>query len=467
MRGLRAVISRLSTRARLTAVSVVVAAVVFAIGAVIVYQVVALSLSDAVTDELRVRADDVAAELDAGAPVTTGGPVVAQVVTTDGEVVVPAGAEPIVDLRDIGVLDGGGAVVVDRHVPGIGEDARVLAERAPTEASDRVVVVAGSTSVLRETRERLVLVLALAFPVLMVAIAATAWLAAGAALRTVRQMSRRAARLSLARSDARLPRPPGNDEVAQLGETLNEMLDRLSETMAHERVFIDNASHELRTPLAVLRAELELALADARRGAADADVTRALASALEETDHLCQLAADLLVLARADSGEPREAGAIPLRALAVDVAASLPRHGVSIDVTGDEVSAWTQRSSVERIVRNLLVNAVRHADARVLVRIRARRRWAVLEVLDDGDGFEPRMLAQAMDRFAIGDDRGGDERAGTGLGLSIVAAEAGSWGGRARLGNGRALGGAWVEVQLPLAPAPNPTNPPNPIEHAC
>src|SRR5690606_32084375 len=59
MRGLRAVISRLSTRARLTAVSVVVAAVVFAIGAVIVYQVVALSLSDAVTDELRVRADDV------------------------------------------------------------------------------------------------------------------------------------------------------------------------------------------------------------------------------------------------------------------------------------------------------------------------------------------------------------------------------------------------------------------------
>ena len=76
-------------------------------------------------------------------------------------------------------------------------------------------------------------------------------------------MRRRAREIRAGQPGMRLPVPPSNDEVARLGETLNEMLARLEEAFARERAFVADASHELRTPLAILKGELELALRDA------------------------------------------------------------------------------------------------------------------------------------------------------------------------------------------------------------
>src|SRR5262245_64692081 len=84
------------------------------------------------------------------------------------------------------------------------------------------------------------------------------YLLAGAALRPIEAMRRRAAEISASSLDERLPVPPANDEVARLGVTLNEMLARLEDGLERERRFVTDASHELRTPLATLRAELEL-----------------------------------------------------------------------------------------------------------------------------------------------------------------------------------------------------------------
>ena len=83
---------------------------------------------------------------------------------------------------------------------------------------------------------------------------------AGAALRPVEAMRRRAAEISASEPGARLPVPEARDELARLGETLNEMLGRLEAALERERRFVDDASHELRTPLALHRIELELAL---------------------------------------------------------------------------------------------------------------------------------------------------------------------------------------------------------------
>src|SRR5207249_4884653 len=100
----------------------------------------------------------------------------------------------------------------------------------------------------------------------------------------------------------RLPVSPARDELQRLGETLNEMLARLEKALEHERAFVSDASHELRTPLAIMRTELELAL---RNGRSVEELQAALRSATEESDRLCRLAEDLLVLARSDeSGLP-------------------------------------------------------------------------------------------------------------------------------------------------------------------
>src|SRR5204863_8279587 len=83
---------------------------------------------------------------------------------------------------------------------------------------------------------------------------------AGAALRPIEAMRRRAQEISTSSLEERLPVPEAADEVRRLGTTLNEMLARLQNGLERERRFVADASHELRTPLALLRAELELAL---------------------------------------------------------------------------------------------------------------------------------------------------------------------------------------------------------------
>src|SRR3954462_7249115 len=120
---------------------------------------------------------------------------------------------------------------------------------------------------------------------------------------------RRAAALTAGEAAGRLPVPPSHDEISRLGDTLNEMLERLQAALARERSFVADASHELRTPLAILRTELELAL---RGGRSQEELEEAVRSAAEETDRLNQLADDLLVIARSDQGR------LPVRPVDLD-----------------------------------------------------------------------------------------------------------------------------------------------------
>ena len=131
---------------------------------------------------------------------------------------------------------------------------------------------------------------------------------AALALKPVEAMRSRAARSPPTTPDQRLPVPPTGDEVARSAKTLNEMLERLADALAHERAFVADASHELRTPLAIFRTELELALA---RGRSPTELRPALASAAEETDRLNQLSEDLLTIAQTERGE------LPLRLASV------------------------------------------------------------------------------------------------------------------------------------------------------
>ena len=201
-----------------------------------------------------------------------------------------------------------GPVFFDRDgVATFDERLRLLARPA----GNRVVIVGATREDREEALGSLREVLLIGLPIALLLSALAAYGVATAALRPVSAMRAEAAEISRLGSGRRLPVPEGGDELAQLGDTLNEMLDRLERSAERERGFVASASHELRTPLALLRTELELAL---REGRSPEELREAVASAASESDRLVQLAEDLLVLARADEGR------LPVRPEQLDAA---------------------------------------------------------------------------------------------------------------------------------------------------
>lgn len=438
---------RRSLRVRLTGIAALGATVVSLVAAAAMFVVLTSRLDTALSTELAVRAADVEAEIRSGSVVSLGGPLRTQVLDGSGTVVLPVGDEPLVAPDRVRGLASG--TELD------GPEQRLLVRRVATAAGERLVVVAGSTASIRQARNQLLLVFAVAGPALLVAVVGAAWVLTGAALAPVRQMTRRAETISVAGPGERLPEPDGDDEIADLAATLNHMLDRISRAVQHERSFIDNASHELRTPLAVLRGELELLGRDLP-STAQPEVAAGVSSALEETDRLTRLAEQLLVLARIDAGESTEVYGSPTCSLDSIAGAVARRSAGLVADSGIEVVAHLtpkcrvdlDADSCERIVTNLVSNAVRHAHASVLVSVTAIDGWLELVVADDGPGFATAVLEQPFERFVRGDA----DRQGTGLGLAIVAGLAGAAGGSATLGNGHRLGGAWVRVLFPTGP---------------
>jgi signal transduction histidine kinase len=232
----------------------------------------------------------------------------------------------------------------------------------------------------------------------------------------------------------RLPLPAAHDEVHRLGETLNAMLERLEASLERERRFVADASHELRTPLTVVKAELEAAL---RNEKTNSTVRASLNAALEETDHLAQLAEDLLLLARAADGR------LPVRRELVDIGALLERtrdrfadrageqtRAIQIDVAGD-LRVPIDPLRARQALGNLVDNALRHGTGEIRLAARRHDDAVEIDVSDDGPGFSPELRAHAFERFA----RGNSNRSvdGTGLGLTIVRAIAEAHGGSATI----------------------------------
>jgi two-component system, OmpR family, sensor kinase len=322
----------------------------------------------------------------------------------------------------------------DRRVPGIDGTARVLARPG----GENVVIVGQSLEDRDEVLGTLVAAFAIGGPLAVVLASLLGYALAGAGLRPVEAMRRRAAA-----GDERLPLPAAHDEIRRLGETLNEMLARLRRSLERERRFVADASHELRTPLAVLKTELEAGL---RAGDAGPEARAALSAAIEECDRLAQLAEDLLVIARTAEGElPVRPEPLPGRPLLEGVrerfAERAARDGREIRVENGDVTVLADPLRIRQALGNLVDNALRHGGGDVVLRAHAHDGGIALEVSDGGPGFAPDIAGRAFERFARGDRA--RTRGGTGLGLAIVRAIAEAHGGRAT------LEGATVRVWMP------------------
>ncbi len=342
-------------------------------------------------------------------------------------------------------------ILLDRGpLPGLQEESRLLAIPVKARGREQVVVVGTSTEGRGESLTDLAQLLLIGGPVALLLASLAAYGVAAAALKPVEAMRSRAAEISAAEPDRRLPVPPTHDEVARLGKTLNEMLERLGEALEHERAFVADASHELRTPLAILRTELELALAAGRSAE---ELRAALASAAEETDRLSQLSEDLLTIAQTERGE------LPLRLTRLGPAETLDavsrRYSRRAEERGREIvvaappslALDADRLRLDQAIGSMVDNALRYGAGQIELEARAEAGSVEIHVLDRGQGFTEEFLGRAFERFsrASASNRDG----GSGLGLAIVRTVARAHGGDAHAAN-RPGGGADVWLSLPL-----------------
>jgi signal transduction histidine kinase len=271
----------------------------------------------------------------------------------------------------------------------------------------------------------------------------------GSIARRVEPVRQAAAELAAGDLTARAPEEAPR-ELAELAASFNRMAERLSELFDARTQLVAWASHDLRTPLANMQAMLE-ALEDGL-----AEPERYVPALREQVRALGLLVDDLFELARIDAGaltlELREAelsGLVDACLRGLEAEAGV--RGVRLDaVVTHGVTVRCEPEKVERVLLNLLANALRHtpSDGSVAVRVEPGEQEVQVIVEDTGDGLEPESLRRMFERFWRGDRaRSG---AGAGLGLAIARGLVEAHGGRIWAEN-RPGGGARVSFTLPAS----------------
>ncbi|WP_190620340.1 MtrAB system histidine kinase MtrB [Streptomyces venezuelae] len=287
-----------------------------------------------------------------------------------------------------------------------------------------------------------------------------AWLVVRQVVTPVRMAAGIAERLSAGRLQERM-KVTGEDDIARLGEAFNKMaqnlqnkIQQLEELSRMQRRFVSDVSHELRTPLTTVRMAADV-IHDAR---VDFDPITARSAELlaGQLDRFESLLADLLEISRFDAGAAAlEAEPIDLRDVVrrvIDGAEPLAEHkGTRIRVLGDTqpVIAEADARRVERVLRNLVVNAVEHGEGRdVVVRLASAGGAVAVAVRDYGVGLKPGEATRVFNRFWRADPARARTTGGTGLGLSIAVEDARLHGGWLQAW-GEPGGGSQFRLTLP------------------
>jgi|HubBroStandDraft_1064217.scaffolds.fasta_scaffold06706_4 signal transduction histidine kinase len=288
------------------------------------------------------------------------------------------------------------------------------------------------------------------------------WLMAGRMLRPIRTITRTARRISSASLHERLALDGPEDELKELGDTLDDLFTRLEAAFEAQRHFVANASHELRTPLTAERTLLQVALDDP--GTTTAAWRSTAQEVLASSDEQARLIEALLTLASSESGlnghEPVDL-ATTVSAALVGLAPETGRLGIHIDDVTEPATLDGDPLLIERLVANLLTNAVRHnsAEGRAEVRTGMEDGRAVLSVTNTGPLIPPAEVDRLFQPFQRLDRRRANYKDGHGLGLSIVRAIA--MAHQATItAHPRPEGGLSVSVIFPqpASPAASPEN---------
>jgi len=458
---------RRGLRARVTLIAALGLLVALVAGDLLLFNTLRVSLTRSVDDTARSGATEVAALIDANrlpdpVPVAAG-TITIQVLGPSGRVInVSADADrlvPMVPPAQAAALANDDSAIL---VPGAPFDMPSLLRVAVVRADGGELVIAATPySSAADSLQVVAHGLIFGTPVLFIVFVGATWLAVGSTLRPIDRIRRGAARVTGAGVPADLPVPEARDEVRSLALTLNDMLSRLTSAQQRQRSLVSDTAHELRSPIAAIRTQLEVALDHP----AGQDWPSTARDVLADTLRLSRLTEDLLLLARldeqADQGDMRRHGEpVDVGELACSVVARYADSPVPVTVAHPEIDATAQvagnRDRLDRMLVNLIDNAVRYAKSSVTVSVGGSGPWVELAVTDDGPGIPEHDRERAFDRFARLDDartRCDDDAGGAGLGLAIVRATAQSHAGTAHLeSSSDGASGLRAIVRLPAAP---------------
>jgi two-component system, OmpR family, sensor histidine kinase MtrB len=318
---------------------------------------------------------------------------------------------------------------------------------------------------------------------LVVLLGAIAWLVTRQVVTPVRMARRIAERLAAGRLEERL-QVRGSDDLARLAMSFNKMatnlqgqIGQLEELSRLQRRFVSDVSHELRTPLTTVRMAADL-LHEAR-DEFDPVTRRSVELLQNELNRFEALLADLLEISRFDAGAAAlDLDEVDLRdvvARVVEANATLIRHRdttVELDLADEPCTAFVDARRIERILRNLVGNAIEHSEHRpIRISAAVNEHAAAVAVRDHGIGFEPDEAEMVFSRFWRADPARARTTGGTGLGLSIALEDA-----RLHRGGLDAWGspgeGAYFRLTLPRRPggpasaaldSPLPSRPPDAV----
>jgi signal transduction histidine kinase len=483
---------RRGLRARVTIMAAVGLIVAFAAIDLLLFNALRVSLTRSVDDTAWSGADEVQSLINASRlpdPVPVTGDITIQVLDSYGNITnASAGADrlvPLVPLTQARAMANGSEAILLAGGPfDMPSLLRVVA--VPADSGQYVIAAvpfSEASGSLTEVARALVFVT----PVLFVAFTGAIWLVTGSTLRPIGALRRGAAQVTVTGVPADLPVPEARDEVRSLALTLNDMLSRLAAAQQRQRALVSDTAHELRSPIASIRTQLEVAL-DFPEGQDWATTARDVHA---DVLRLARLTEDLLLLARLDeqagltgpngtgpNGTASNAaganGAAGVNGGRAVVSGDLARRGQLVDldaVSRSVVSRYADArvlvtvadsaiassgplglgadgaagettvvnavpEGLERLLVNLVDNAVRYAKSAVTVAVRRDGAWVELSVTDDGPGIPAADRERVFGRFTRRDDarsREGDEAGGAGLGLAIVRATAQAHGGTAVL----------------------------------
>jgi signal transduction histidine kinase len=389
---------------------------------------------------------------------------VLQVVDGAGNVISSSGdidGEP----RLFFIMPATGAPTLDTVTPSaLDGPYRVAALAVTTPTGPTTVYVGSPTTPLADSTDELGAALIIGVPTMVALLTLVGWLLVGRALQPVDVIRRQAAAIPGTDLQQRLDVPASHDELGRLAQTFNDLLERIATAADRQRRFVADAAHELRTPLATLRARLEIDLRHPPEGESDAKIADTRQLSLQQVTRLAALVDDLLQLARLDADPRLHRRPIDLDDLAWETVREAREEGAPhLDTTGiSPVRVLGDPVALHRMIRNLIRNAVRHADQTVTVRLvrgapaGSDRRpgnpggMATLIIADDGPGIPVADRQRVFERFVRLDEGRARDAGGTGLGLAIVADIVTAHGGRVRIEDNHP--GAKISVELPALP---------------
>ena len=423
----------MSFRARLTLAVALAVAIAVAATSAITYALVRNELRGQVDDALRER---VGVPLRVGTDPGTGEPQldlpqnrfggaagITQLITSDGDAIVPPGSTvdlPVTERARLTAAGDRGPFFVDVRVSG----THLRVYTVPVNRPGLALQIARPLDEVDAALDRIRVLLFLIAAIGIALAAALGLVVAKAVLAPVQRLTRTAEEVSETRDLSRRIDASGTDELSRLAATFNTMLGALEDSARAQRQLVSDASHELRTPLTSLRTNIEVLARDQAMPAADREAL--LRDVTEQLTEMTALIAELVELARGDQA-PTEPEDVRLDLVAADAIERTRRNrpGVSFKPELEESLIRGVPATVERAVSNLLDNAAKWSPPGGEVEVTVRD--GELTVRDHGPGIDEADLPFVFDRFYRAPSARG--MPGSGLGLAIVRQVAEAHGG--------------------------------------